>query len=290
MENHIITEAEEARLITDAQAGNERAMERLLDVYAPAIEKAARKHQHDGEYEDALQEANLAFITLVQEHDFDKAKRLNYYVHARLGHEMRDSLSATAGQFNIPVRTVQLFWQVYEAADGDLAEGARIAPMIDPNGKTNMSSETFMNIASMLHVGSLDAERQTEGEDGTNNLLDTYDGAPLGGEVAADAYEDVVNRMTVATMLMDAESDDHLRVIRMAYGFEGDLDLGDEVAEMVASETATAAHADGTVAQAMSWQDGTTWSRPKVQRLRTKQLSIWREKYTKADASTGKDN
>lgn len=279
-----LSEAAETTLIIDAQAGNERAMERLLDQFAPVIEGTAFRYMHDGEYDDALQEARLAFIQIVNEHDFDKSTRLSAYVKARMGHELRDSLSASHGQFSIPTRTVQLFYQVYNAADGDLTLGAQIAPNYE------MASSTFMSIADMLHTGSLDAATR-ETEDGGASLLDTFDGAPLGGDVAQDEYDVLLDRMTALSIMQNAQSPAHLRVIRKAYGFEGDLEIGeDEPSQMLSSRDSVAAHIDMTVAANLTFEDGEKWSRAKVQRLRTGQLNDWKQKYAESEASDGKDN
>lgn len=268
-----LSETDEANLIMDAQAGNERAMERLMDAYAPLIEGTAFRYTHDGEFDDALQEARLAFIQIVNEHDFDKGQGLRTYVKARMGHELRDSLSASNGQFSIPTRTVQLFYQVYNAADGDLTLGAQIAPNYE------MASSTFLSIADMLHTGSLDAATY-ETEDGHASVLDTFDGAPLGGAVEGDQYERVLDRMTARGIMQDAESPEHLRIIEKTYGFDGDLEVGaDEPIYMADSKVRIEAHIAKDVAASLTYEDGVTWSRQKVNRLRNDQLRIWKAKY-----------
>lgn len=278
-----LSEAVENNLIMEAQAGNERAMERLMDTYAPLIEGTAFRYTHDGEFDDALQEARLAFIQIVNEHDFDKGTRLSRYVKVRMGHELRDSLSASNGQFSIPTRTVQLFYQVYNAADGDVSLGAQIAPQYE------MASSTFLSIAEMLHTGSLDAMTYDSGEDGAASVLDTFDGAPLGGEVESD-YDRLLDQLTAQSIMQNAQSPDHLRVIRKTYGFDGDLEVGaDEPIYMADSKVRIEAHIAKDVAASLTYEDGVTWSRQKVNRLRLDQLKAWRSEHTKSDVSDGKD-
>lgn len=286
--NSIITaalsEADEAGLIMEAQAGNERAMERLIEAYTPAIERTARKHEHDGEYEDAKQEAIFAFIKIVQEHDFDKAKRLNYYVHARMDNHMTVALSESSNSWGIPGRTLRRFYQVYEKADGDLTLGAQIAPDYD------LASLTFITIADMLHVGSLDAARETD--DGSASVLDTFDGPMFGGGEVTDAYDAVIDRMTVEQMMADSMGDEHDRMVRMSYGFEGPLTVGEDVIDMTDSSRDLKAHSGADVAAALTWEGfkGKNWTRPTVNRRVNEQITVWREKYAESNISTGKDN
>lgn len=272
-----LSEAEETRLIADAQAGNERAMERLLEAYEPVIARTSRVHSHGDNHEDALQEARVAFIQVVQAHDLTRGVRLYSYVGTRLDHEMRDALSESQNPWGIPVRTMQRFYQVLTAAGGDVTAGTALAPTY------RMDSLTFASIAQMLAMDSLDFV--DSGEDGGSAVSDTYAGPVLGGESSRDMVDSLIDKMTVGAIMADTLSEEHLRVIRMAYGFEGDLEIDDLTAYVTPSTVSIAAHADTTVADAMTWQDkGKVWTRPTVQRLRTKQLAAWRE------AHNGEDN
>lgn len=196
---------------------------------------------------------------------------------------LSDSVGGNAAQWGVSTRTMRRFFQAYNAADGDLNLGADMAPQFD------LAKDTFIALAEMLHTGSLDAMTYDSGEDGAASVLDTFDGAPLGGEVEND-YDRLLDQLTAQSIMQNAQSPDHLRVIRKAYGFEGDLDVGEgSLSPMLSSRDSLVAHIDMTVAANLSHEDGEKWSRPKVQRLRTAQLKAWRSEHTKSDVSDGKD-
>lgn len=297
-----ISEAEEKTLIMHAQAGNERAMERLMseDGYGPLLAKKARRHmgqsKEEGDrfpYEDALQEARLAFINIVNAHDFDKAASLRTYVSVRLDHELMDVRSAYQGHFSIPTDTVQTYLKINKEAEGDIEAGAERAQ------KAGMSVKNYVTIQRMIDAPSLDY--QTETEDGLADQHDTMTGVPVNGETDDERYTKARISLLVAQMLANSVSDEHLRIIRKAYGFDGDLDTGmGEPTLPIKSTESVAAFSDATVADSMTYEDGEKWSRPKVQRLRTAQLKAWRDDdyyravarelgRTKSDVSNGKD-
>lgn len=260
-----LTAADEARLITDAQAGNERAMERLLDAYAPAIEQAARRFQNDMEWDDAVQEARAAFITCVYEHDFDKADRLSWYIKRYLGFAMAEVVSDASNQWGIPDRTLRLFHMIREKADGDLTVGAALAPEYE------MASVTFTTIAQMLKVDSLNAD------EGDRSPIDTQTAPPIGSDTV-DPYERVESLIYARSLLSGLTDDEARQIIRYAYGFD-EVTLGGEIVPEMSPALSLAAHDDRTVADAMTANPtfDKTYTRPTVQRRRTKALAAMRE-------------
>lgn len=278
-------EADEVRLIMEAQAGNERAMERLLDAYSPVIEKVAHRHSHGDNYEDAVQEVRIIFLTAVREHDLSRGGRLYTYIGGRLGVEMNDILAAD-NQWGIPARTMQRFDQILKAADNDEDAAAAMAP------KFGMSTKKFIEYHRMTKEVKSIAYSVETSETGTT-IEDTFDGPMFGGGEVTDAYDAVIDRMTVEQMMADSMGDEHDHIVRMAYGFEGNLDVGeDEPVYPVASSVSLAAHDDGTVASALTWEQygDKNWTRQTVQRRRTAQIKAWGEKYAESNVSTGKDN
>ena len=275
-----LEEAEELRLIMESQTGSHAAVERLLDVYTPLLERVARSHSYGDNYEDALQEARVAFLTVVRDHDLNRGKRLYTYLGARIEHELRDAISAQENPWGIPVRTMQRYYQIIEKADGDPEKAAIIAPEYD------MSTLTFTTIHDMLsNTDSIDYVEQ--GDEGGAPLTDTYGGPLLGGDVT-DAYNEVLERLSVEAMMQDALSDEHVTIVRMAYGFEGPLSVGEgDDVHPAASSVSLAAHDDGTVAAALTWSGDKIYTRPTVQRRRAAQLKAWRESYSYSQVEKG---
>lgn len=291
-----LSEAEEASLIIDAQAGNERAMERLMgdEGYGPLLAKMARKHMTETfEYDDALQEARLAFLTLVQKHDFDRAASLRTYVSVRLNHEMNDAKTESNGMFDIPVDTKQDYLKIDKESEGDTKAALALAP------KHGMTASNFLYVRSMMKAKSLDY--QHGGDDGPSDMHDTFNGGPIRSETADEKYAKARVNLLVSQMRSAPVSEDHLRIIDKAYGFDGDLDTGQyELVSPIKSTDSLAAFSDADVAASLSHEDGVTWSRQKVQRHRTAQIKAWREndefRAVAADLGragttpTGKDN
>lgn len=275
-----LEEAEELRLIMESQTGNETAMLRLIEVYTPLIERVARSHSHGDNYEDALQESHAAFIKVVYDHDLNRGHRLYTYIGARLGHELAEAISTYENSWGIPPRTIKLYYQILRAADDDPHVGAEIAR------DYQMNPLTFTTIHDMLsNTDSIDYVEQ--GEEGGAPLTDTYGGPLLGGDVT-DSYNEVLERLSVEAMMQDALSDEHVTIVRMAYGFEGPLSVGeDDDVHPAASSVSLAAHDDGTVAAALTWRGDKVYTRPTVQRRRAAQLKAWRESYSYSQVEKG---
>lgn len=263
--------ATEAEAIRQAKAGSESAKETLFSAYLPAIEAAAHRFRESLGYDDAFQEATVAFLALIEAHDPERNAVLAGHVRRYLDFHLKEVATETTNPFGIPGRTMRRYLKVMQEAEGDLVAAAALCE------KHEMSISTFLDIYKM--VGTTSLEGATYGEDGGEaNLLESTGAAIVGGaEKGPDAYDAMLTAWEVQALMteLDAES---LEVVRLAYGFTPVVIDGEEV-DPASSDRSLAAHDDGTVAAAMTWRHGETYSRQKAQRRRTGALKTMREKY-----------
>ena len=295
-----LSPAEENRLVMEAQAGSERAMERLLDAYETVIDKAARSVKM--EYDDARQEAVIAFIKHVTEHDFEKP--LSKFINVKLAADVSDAASDD-NTWGIPGRTLRRYLHVYNKAEqalnayavGEQIENDKVRAVVEANPNRDafyigsliapiydLAAANYLDVAAKFNSGSISITTGSDsgGEDDVADASD-YNDARLVGSMDMTFEEAQVGEFFARPL-----SDEHLHIIRLAYGFEGSLDLGDRIAQPM---KAREAHADGVVAAAMNWEGygERKWTRQTVNRRRNDQIAAWQD-YAGVNTSTGKDN
>lgn len=263
--------AQESALITAAQQGDEAAKAELFEAYHPAIEAAARRFTSATfEYEDAYQEASIAFLDLVAQHDIERSPVLAGHVKQYLDYHLKAVATDSTNSFGIPGRTFRRYLKIMQEADGDLIRAATLL------GEYRMSLQVFLDIYNAVGTTSLHAAA-FEDDSEENRLAHSRVrmlGRPDEGE---DAYDSMLTSWEVRA-LMEELDEESLEVIRLAYGFEPAV-IDGEAVEALPSDKSLTAYDDGTVAAAMTWRHGTTYSRQKAQRRRTGALKIMREKY-----------
>src|SRR5690606_30644421 len=149
-----LTEAEEAQLIADAQAGSESAKVALIEPYARAVRAAISRFKStvpDGqvdvrphgtaaaEVDDVQQAAHVAVLEAIADHDPTRGRRLAGHVVARLDRELT-AVAATRPAFQVPSRTLSRFYGIMAEAEGDLEAAIALAP------SKEMSAETLKTI------------------------------------------------------------------------------------------------------------------------------------------------
>lgn len=261
----------EAEAIRQAQAGSESAKETLFSAYLPAIEAAAHRFRDSLGYDDAFQEASVAFLALIEAHDPERNAVLAGHVRRYLDYHLKEVATETTNPFGIPGRTMRRYLKIMQEAEGDLVAAAALCE------KHGMSISTFLDIYKMVGTTSLEGATYGEGG-GEANLLEGSSATIVGGaEEGPDAYDAMLTSWEVRALMAELD-DESLEVVRLAYGFTPVIIDGEEV-DPASSDRSLAAHDDGTVAAAMTWARGEVYSRQKAQRRRAGALKTMREKY-----------
>lgn len=139
-----ISEEREVLLVQRAQDGCEKSMLELMEAYRPAIRAQVRKVEPYYDLDDAEQEAKLAFMQMVYNHDTERG-RLFQRVKAELTNALREASCLQNSHFHIPLSTQRRFRTILSRADHDPAAGVEIA---QDNG---MSKEVFLAIYYSLY-------------------------------------------------------------------------------------------------------------------------------------------
>src|SRR5690606_32789871 len=252
-----LDELEEARLILVAKghpAGDpEAAKMRLIEAYGPAIRAAVQNFgngivdgrspyagslgmgNHEMDIDDLQSAALVAFLSLIEDHDPEKSPRLAGRVAAYLTRHLSKSFGAVSA-FAVPTRTLERFYGILQAAEGDPEQAEALAPSYE------MSVDTFREIyAATRNTGSLEVEM--EGSDGHASTA-----AAASPVFTPSPVADVEDRMLV-DMAFAAMTDEEARICELYYGFT----------EYEPVPDAEIAHRTGL-------------SRPSVQRKRSKAL------------------
>lgn len=188
-----ITEVRENKLVERAQAGDNKAMWELMEAYKPAINHQVSKvERHYREsLDDARQEAYLAFMLMVQNHNPEKG-RIYQRVKAELANALREASCLQNSAFHIAPRSQRRFQTILKRAEYDPARGAEIA------SENGMSKDLFLTIYHSLY-----------GRD----ELDEY-----GVSLYGDGMEDADSAMLVERARACLDSDEKV-VVDAAYGF-----------------------------------------------------------------------
>lgn len=188
----------ERKLIIRAQRGDEQAMLDLRTAYMPALRAAARRFE-EMLGEDAMQEADLCFIGIVYNHDFDKAQRLSQRIKDELSHALKQAATMASSQFTIPQRTQTRFLNAVRKADGDMALAVEYAQ------EFGLSRDTFYALYEVLRgVTHLDAYQG--------------DGAT---PISPDRFVDIETK-TMVDMAFRAVSTEEASVLEDHCGFTGE--------------------------------------------------------------------
>lgn len=210
--SYAMTADDEAATITAAQAGDEDATMALLRAYGPAMRSAVGTfvgrlplEERAQAYEDAQMEAVSAVLALIADHDADESPRLAGRVVQALKGALGE-LARLDAALNIPRRTLDRFYGVLRAADGDIDAAAQLAPSM---GMTRANfDEVRAAVRETLNVTGADDDAP-EGE----RML----AAPIVSEVYRP-YDEVEDALMVEVAFA-AVDDTEARICEMAYGF-----------------------------------------------------------------------
>ncbi|MEU8655282.1 hypothetical protein [Actinoplanes philippinensis] len=193
--------AEEAIVIKEAQARSEAAVMRLFGAYVPAIKAAMKTYSAVLSVDDLRQAALLGFMETIHRHD-GRSERLAGALRQRLMESLSAAVSESAGGLAVPERTMKRFFGILKAANGDAAEGARLAPQHE------MREETFLAIFAAVRADdSLDLEIEIHGD------AAFFDSIPAPREIA-----DVEDRILVEAAFRAVDEQER-NICRLAYGF-----------------------------------------------------------------------
>jgi hypothetical protein len=254
-----ISAEEEARLVVLAQVGDEEAMTALMRQYAPAIRGTLARFGETLDAEDAEQEAALAFLTLVHAHD-PATGRLAGRVKEYLAEGLHEAAAKSNG-WTIPARTTKRFFSILKAADGDVAQGERLASEMD------MAPTTFVLLATLLRdTGSIEALTERAEAEGSVGA----DGGVIVGGGVVDPFVAVEDSLLVEGLLSLLDERE-TAIIRFSYGFDA-LEAEDPKEGLAKTrEEGYAVANDGVVARHLGL------GRSTVARVRAKALATMRE-------------
>lgn len=274
----------EADLIRRAQQGDEDAKSALLKAYEGllwrAVTRFANRFHYD--HEDVYQDAVVVFLELVASHDVERSPILAPRLKRAFYSGLADRASATKYP-GIPQRMVSRYLAIMDEAENDIVLAAAIAREHD------MALDTFLAIHRFVNTASLDAPNErsfqyaghhTEGDPDDEAPVAHTNARLVGQAEGEDAYDSMLTSWQVRALLDDLD-DESREIVRIAYGFEPAVIDGEEVEELP-SDRSIAAYDDATVAAAMTWRHGVTYSRQKVQRRRTAALRLMRERLEEA--------
>lgn len=216
----VVTEPEEVALIEAAQAGDEDAYARLLEIYGPAIRAAVNSARKIIDEEEAQATALVAFAEVLASHDPHNPDYLDGRLAPRLAPHLKDALGlAVAGSyaFQVPKRSLTRYLGILKEADGDPAAARDLAP------SRSMSVETFDAIRAAAAATSLteatefgeDFHRTGEGSEGTSYRASDLAASPL---FAPAPVVDIEDRLLVQAAFRAVE-DQEARIVELAYGF-----------------------------------------------------------------------
>jgi DNA-directed RNA polymerase specialized sigma subunit len=204
---------EERAAIERAKLGDTDATVALVYAYAPALRSSVSNFRKGavarGERPNPAALADLrmsaieGLIEAVHAFDPDRYDRLAATVSKYVANSVATYLVSPIA-ITIPQRTLTRFYGILRTAEGNAAEGARIAPEYE------MTTETFLAVLSAVReADSFDALAADEGDDrGFVNVSPVWDGAQ------ADAEDRILVEAAFAAV-DQLEAD----VVRLAYGF-----------------------------------------------------------------------
>lgn len=199
---------EEVATIAKAKAGDEQAVIDLMYAYTFALNNALGKFRkagggNRGSFGDSVEErrslAVMGFMEAIHAFDAEKHGRLAAIIGVHLVQEIGGMVGTIA--FTVPQRTLTRFFSILRMADGDLIEGAKLAP------EYSMTSETFTAVADACRTTShgLPTDGDPSWENGASPLWSR-----------ADKEEDDILVMAAFGAVDDLEGE----VVSLAYGFD----------------------------------------------------------------------
>jgi len=214
---------EERTAIAAAQLGDDDATAKLILAYAPALRngvtwytRALAGSPQPADLEDVRSQAILGLLEAIKAFDGTTHERLAATVASYIRNAVTTS-AASVTSFTVPERTLKRFFGILRTAEGNVYEGARIAPDYE------MKTETFLAVLSAVrNVESYDAilDGNAGGFDGTTSerfntgVERGVEARPLWDGREADA-EDRILVEAAFTAVNTLEAD----VVRLAYGF-----------------------------------------------------------------------
>lgn len=196
----------EREAIQAAKNGSSEAVVSLMYAYAAAIRGAVSRFTGPNASrldQDELRSAvALGFMEAIHAYDPKASDRLAGVIRDILARTLHENMPSAA--FTVPERTRTRFFSILRKADGNVYEGARLAP------EYGMSRETFLAVLSAVrNVSSLDAAAPGDPDEGPREIV----AAPLWDNSAAEEDTELVRHAFQA--VDDLEAD----VCRLAYGF-----------------------------------------------------------------------
>lgn len=218
-----LTVEEEREALALAQAGDENAKLRVILAYAAALRSGVTQYARAVagsptrvEPEDARQEVVLGLLEAIENFDPERHERLAAIVSGYIAKAIT-RLAPTASGFSIPARTLTRFFGILRKANGDAAEGERLAP------DNAMTAETFRAVLDAVrNVSALEAVQDDGRGEFTGNGQEVQF-RPISG----DSADDVEDRVLVEAAFSSVDGLEE-EVVRLAYGFADFDPLGDE--------------------------------------------------------------
>ncbi|WP_229398117.1 hypothetical protein [Micromonospora okii] len=204
--------AEEVETIAAARDGDADAYLRLTSAYVPHLRRAVAAFTRVLPLDDARQAAWVGLMSAVKAFDPARSSRLVSILRQHMHAELTAAAALAGTGFTVPPRTVERFFGILAAADGDPARAADLAPSYA------MTRETFFAVLAAVTAGqSMEA------------AISAYGDGSLSPVVTPSAVSEAEDRVLcgLAFGAVDAAEES---VCRLKYGFD-DRAAGDELSD-----------------------------------------------------------
>lgn len=197
----------EREAIQEAKNGSSDAVVSLMYAYAAAIRSAVSRFTGPDAArfdQDELRSAVvLGFMEAINAFAPEASDRLAGVIRDVLARTLREEFPCSSA-FTVPTRTLTRFYSILRKADGNVYEGAALAP------EFGMTTETFLSVLTAVrNVSSLDATAPNDPDEIRREVV----ASPIWDNSAAEEDAELVRHAFQA--VDDLEAD----VCRLAYGF-----------------------------------------------------------------------
>ncbi len=225
------TDAESAKLVLRARAGDVRAREELIDRLLPLVSSLARRYRTEGlDQTDLIQEGIVGLLRALERYDPSRGVPFAAYATWGIRHSLQEARSDFIRPFRLPPKALRQLSQLKSEHQDIYQREHRSAGVQELAERTSIDlDQATALLAADGRVRSLD--EPLEGNDGEIGSL----GDLLEDPLAADAYEEVVENVAGEQLraLLSRLTDREREVVRARFGFDARpqrlVDIGAEL-------------------------------------------------------------
>lgn len=205
-------------LVTAAQAGDRKAREDLVKGMEGLVHRAARQFTEGSTIpaEDLRQECWVAILESLQTFDPQHGTSFETYCWGPMRRTMAAAMPNYLAGPSIPSRTMDRYWEVMKAAQGDVSVALEIASSMDMKTGTFAMVHQAVSGTWSIHAGfSTEEEAPVDGGYTPNTL------GAAGDVPTMDSFEELASSMEAEAYLAVLTDPREVGVLKMALGFNG---------------------------------------------------------------------